>query len=341
MSLKLDNIKVNIGGNEILHNINLNMDSGEFISLLGPSGCGKSTLLKTIAGLNDLQDGKVILFGNEIQNISPEKRGTVIVFQDLRLFPHLSVEKNIAFSMNINRVDKRKQKEVVSKLLKDVQLEGFENRKIKELSGGQMQRVALARALAANPKILLLDEPFSGLDEKLRLEMGQLVKKLQRENNVNMILVTHDKNEALQLSDRIALMMHGDIIQYDKPYNMYTNPLSKEVADYFGKNNYFIGKVENKIFKCDYFKIKCDREDGYYEAMIRPANIIIDNINEDFKIKDITYLGDFVEILLSKCDDEILAKTSVDILNKDYFKEGIKVGIKIREEDIIYFEALT
>ena len=123
MSLKLENIKVNMGGHEILHNINLDVNSGEFISLLGPSGCGKSTLLKTIAGLNDLQEGKIILLGNEIQNTSPEKRGTVIVFQDLRLFPHLSVEKNIAFAMNLNKVNKIKQKEVVSKLLKDVQLE--------------------------------------------------------------------------------------------------------------------------------------------------------------------------------------------------------------------------
>lgn len=338
MSLKLENIKVNMGGNEILHNINLSMNKGEFISLLGPSGCGKSTLLKSIAGLNDLQEGKVILFGNEIQNIPPEKRGTVIVFQDLRLFPHLSVEKNIAFAMNLNKVNKKKQKEVVKKLLKDVQLEGFENRKIKELSGGQMQRVALARALAANPNILLLDEPFSGLDEKLRIEMGQLVKKLQRENNMTMILVTHDKNEALQLSDRIALMMHGDIVQYDTSYNIYTSPSSKEVANYFGKNNYFIGTVENKIFKSDYFEVKCDKNDGNYEAMIRPASIIIDNNKSDFQIEEITYLGDFVEITLKKDEKEILVKSSADILSKDCFKIGNKVGIIIKEEEITYFE---
>lgn len=338
MSLKLENIKVNIGENEILHNINLNMNSGEFISLLGPSGCGKSTLLKTIAGLNDLQEGKVILFGNEIQNISPEKRGTVIVFQDLRLFPHLSVEKNIAFAMNLNKVNKQKQKEVVSKLLKDVQLEGFENRKIKELSGGQMQRVALARALAANPNILLLDEPFSGLDEKLRLEMGQLVKKLQRENNMTMILVTHDKNEALQLSDRIALMMHGDIIQYDKPYNIYTAPISKKVADYFGRNNYFIGEVEKNIFKCDDFQLNCDKKDGKYEIMVRPSSIEIDEKKESYEISEITYIGDFIEVILSKNDEKILMKSSAKILSNNYIKINNKVGIKIREEEVSFFK---
>lgn len=338
MSLKLENIKVNMGGNEILHNINLNMNSGEFISLLGPSGCGKSTLLKTIAGLNDLQRGKVILFGDEIQNISPEKRGTIIVFQDLRLFPHLSVEKNIAFAMSLNKVNKIKQKEVVSKLLKSVQLEGFENRKIKELSGGQMQRVALARALAANPKILLLDEPFSGLDEKLRIEMGQLVKKLQRENNMTMILVTHDKNEALQLSDKIALMMNGDIIQYDKPYNIYTSPISKEVADYFSKNNYFVGKVKNNIFRYEDFKLNCDKEDGCYEVMIRPSSIEIDENKDDYIINEITYIGDFVEITLNKDDKNILVKSNATILNNDYLKINNKVGIKIREEEVSFFK---
>ena len=337
MSLKLENIKVNIQGNEIIHNVDLEVNKGECISLLGPSGCGKSTLLKTIAGLNELKEGKIILFGKEIQEVAPEKRGTVIVFQDLRLFPHLSVQNNIAFAMNLKKVAKKEQKEVINKLLKDVQLEGFGHRKIKELSGGQMQRVALARALAAKPNILLLDEPFSGLDEKLREEMGQLVKNLQVENNMTMILVTHDKNEALQLSDRIALMKHGDIIQYDKPYNMYTSPISKEVADYFGRNNYFLGKVKDKVFKCEYFESTCDEKDGNYEAMIRPSAIIIDENKKDFIIKEINYLGDTVEVMLNKNKTDILVKTSADILNRDYFKVENKVGIKIKEKEISYF----
>ena len=338
MSLKLENIKVNIQGNEIIHNLDLEVKKGEFISLLGPSGCGKSTLLKSIAGLNDLTEGRIILFDKEIQNIVTEKRGTVIVFQDLRLFPHLSVEKNIAFAMNLKKIGKREQKEIVRKLLKDVQLEGFENRKIKELSGGQMQRIALARALAAEPNILLLDEPFSGLDEKLREEMGQLIKKLQIENNMTMILVTHDKNEALQLSDRIALMMHGDIIQYDNPYDMYTSPKSKEVADYFGRNNYFEGVVKDNIFKNEYFEISCDSEDGKYEAMIRPSNILIDENKNDFVIKEISYLGDYVEIGLRNDKKEILMKSNVDILSESFCKIDNKVGLKIKNEKVSYFE---
>ena len=248
------------------------------------------------------------------------------------------MEKNIAFAMNLKKIPKKEQNQVIKKLLKDVQLEGFENRKIKELSGGQMQRVALARALAADPKILLLDEPFSGLDEKLREEMGRLVKNLQIKNKITMILVTHDKNEALQLSDRIALMMKGDIIQYDNPYNMYTSPISKEVADYFGRNNYFVGKVENNIFKCDDFQLKCDKSEGLYEVMIRPSSITINENNKDFKIKNINYLGDYVEVILSKNEKEVIVKSSVDILNKDYFKLGNKVGIEIKKESISYFK---
>ena len=206
MSLKLENIKVNIGEKEILHNINLDIKEGEFISLLGQSGCGKSTLLKTIAGLNELKEGKVILFGEEIQKKEPHKRGTVIVFQDLRLFPHLSVEKNIAFAMNLKKIPKKEQNQVIKKLLKDVQLEGFENRKIKELSGGQMQRVALARALAANPKILLLDEPFSALDFQTRLNVCDDVSSIISKENKTAILVTHDISEAISLADRIIIL---------------------------------------------------------------------------------------------------------------------------------------
>jgi ABC-type Fe3+/spermidine/putrescine transport system ATPase subunit len=230
--------------------------------------------------------------------------------------------------MNLKKVDKKISKEIVSKLLKDVKLEGFENRKIKALSGGQMQRVALARALASNPKILLLDEPFSGLDEKLRLEMGDLVKKLQRENNLTMILVTHDKNEALQLSDKIAIMMDGEIIQYDTPLDLYTKPNSKKVADYFGKNNYFLGNVKNNVFKCEYFEFEKNIDDGEYEIMVRPSHIYIDNQKDDFLIEDISYLGDFVKIKLS---NNIVANVRYSLLEKYNLKVGNKVGIKIKE----------
>ena len=180
MELKIENLEVTLQKNKILNRVSLTVKSGELISLLGASGCGKSTMLKSIAGLLDIEKGRICLDEKEIQNMAPEKRGTVIVFQDLRLFPHMTVEKNIAFPMELKKVPKARQKEIIKKLLEDVQLPGFEKRKIKEMSGGQMQRVALARALACEPSILLLDEPFSGLDEKLRLEMGALVKNCRK-----------------------------------------------------------------------------------------------------------------------------------------------------------------
>lgn len=197
MSLTIKNLRVTLQKKEILHGITLDIKEGEFISLLGESGCGKTTLLKCIAGFLEVKQGNIHIQGKSVMNVPPEKRGTVIVFQDLRLFPHMTVEKNIMFPMELQKIPKKVQKETVKKLLENVQLEGFEKRKMREMSGGQMQRVAIARALAANPKVLLLDEAFSGLDENLRAEMRSLVKRLHEEWKITTILVTHDKREAL------------------------------------------------------------------------------------------------------------------------------------------------
>ncbi len=245
MELVIDNLKVNLQKEEILHGIHLKIEDGSFVSLLGASGCGKTTLLKCIAGLLDTESGDITMDGNSIVKMPPEKRGTIIVFQDLRLFPHMTVEQNICFPMELQKIAKEQQKEKVSRLLEDVRLAGYEKRKIRQLSGGQRQRVALARALAANPKILLLDEPFSGLDEQLRIEMGELVKRLHKEWGITTVLVTHDKREALQMSDKIALMSRGKVLQYDTPENIVTRPVSEEVAEYFGKAKYVKRTADN------------------------------------------------------------------------------------------------
>lgn len=268
MSLTIENLKVTLQKKEILHGINLDAKEGEFISLLGASGCGKTTLLKSIAGLLDVQDGNIRIRKESVFGVAPEKRGTIIVFQDLRLFPHMTVEKNITFPMELKRVPKEEQRANVKKLLEAVQLSGFEKRKMREMSGGQMQRVALARALAANPKVLLLDEPFSGLDEKLREEMGRLVKELHEQWKITTILVTHDIREALQMSDRIAVMSEGNILQYDTPKNIMEHPANQTVADYLGKMNYVEGVVKDGKFVSGLFEAEVDLPDGEYKAGI-------------------------------------------------------------------------
>lgn len=336
MSLRIEQLNVTLQKDEILHEIDLEIKDGEFVSLLGQSGCGKSTLLKSIAGLNPVKSGQIYLDDKSITETAPEHRGTVIVFQDLRLFPHMTVEKNIAFAMELKKVSKETQKATVKALLEDVQLSGYEHRKIREMSGGQLQRVALARALAANPKVLLLDEPFSGLDEKLRLEMGALVKKLHEERHLTTILVTHDKREALQLSDRIALMSEGDILQYDTPEHIFYRPASRRVAEYFGKANYVTGKVQGHRFVCDLGTFQTEQEDGAYTALLRPFDIKLDLTGSDYQIKDMVFKGETVELRLYSDTQELICETLSRNYSAEQLQIGRNVGIQIAAETIVY-----
>lgn len=338
MELKIENLEVTLQKNKILNKVSLTVKSGELISLLGASGCGKSTMLKSIAGLLDIEKGRICLDGKEIHNMAPEKRGTVIVFQDLRLFPHMTVEKNIAFPMELKKMPKTRQKEIIKKLLEDVQLPGFEKRKIKEMSGGQMQRVALARALACEPSILLLDEPFSGLDEKLRLEMGALVKKLQKERKITTILVTHDKKEALQMSDRIALMDGGQILQYASTTEIFLHPANRQVAAYFGKANYIEGIVQKEQFDNDY--ISCEAKgyaDGKYELLVRPFDVKVIAGGSAVEIREMTYLGETVDLYLRDEKQTFYAQDISARIHAAGLMEGAKAGIEFAPESICLF----
>lgn len=312
MGLRIEKLSVTFGKTEILHEISLDIADGEFISLLGSSGCGKSTLLKSIAGLLDTSGGRIEIDGKAVDQAPPEKRGAVIVFQDLRLFPHMTAGKNIAFPMKIKKVPKEEQKETVDRLLRQVQLTGYENRKIKEMSGGQMQRVALARALAARPRLLLLDEPFSGLDEKLRAKMGGLVRKLHRENGLTTVLVTHDKQEALKFSDRIALMGGGSILQYDTPQRIFNNPVSREVADYFGRMNYI--------------------REGGREVGVRPFDLRILPEGDDCTVEEIAFLGETAQVRLSTPKGEVFYAAPSSELERAGIAPGKKVGMEIKDE---------
>ena len=337
MGLAIKNLHVKLQTQDILHEVSLSIEEGEFVALLGPSGCGKTTLLKSIAGLLDAESGEICWNGVPLTSLPPEKRGTVIVFQDLRLFPHMTVEKNIAFPMELRRIPKDTQRERIRQLLSAVQLSGFEKRKIREMSGGQMQRVALARALAAAPRVLLLDEPFSGLDEQLRLEMGALVKRLHEEWKITTILVTHDKREALQMADRIALMQNGRIIQYDTPQNSFTRPVSRSAADYFGKANYLPGTVTNGSFHCSLGVFPSDMPDGRYLGMLRPFCMKVHKDKDGYPIQEITYMGETAEIQIRTESAALISQIPGNELRDKKLSIQDRVRITINETDLIYF----
>ena len=290
--LYLKNIYVNLSRKEILKEINFDVKKGEIVSLLGPSGCGKSTLLKTIAGIIEPKDGEIIVDGLQVNGIAPEKRGIVIVFQDLRLFPNMNVIENIEFGLKMKGIDRHTREVKALNMLQKVGLQGFEKRRVVELSGGEKQRVALARAIAAQPEILLLDEPFSSLDESLRQKMRELVMDLQRQLKITTVIVTHDQAEALLMSDRVAVMLNGKIVQYDTPRNIYEYPCCPKVADYFGEMNYVKGIIEKDVFKSAIGDIKVSLVDGEYTLMLKPTCIKIINKPGGYKITAFSYLGD-------------------------------------------------
>ena len=214
--LFLTDINVELGKKHILKNVSLEVKTGQLISLLGSSGCGKSTLLKTVAGIIEPSSGDVLIDGKSVLGVPVHRRGAVIVFQDLRLFPHMTVAENVEFALKMSGMKKQQYREIAREQLEKVRLEGLEDRRISQISGGQMQRVALARAFAVRPSVMLLDEPFSSLDEELRLEMGNLLLELQRESEFTTVLVTHDTKEARRLSDAIAYMKDGEIVRYEE-----------------------------------------------------------------------------------------------------------------------------
>lgn len=302
MSISINNLNVRLSGNHILKNIKFSAETGEFISVLGQSGCGKTTLIKSIAGLIDIQSGEIKIYDTDITNLPPEKRETVIVFQDLRLFPNMNVEENIGFSMRLNHIPKSKIRLRVNELLESVKLVGFK-RKISELSGGQMQRVALARALCIKPKLLLLDEPFSSRDEELRIEMGVLVKKLHKENHITTLMITHDKQEAIRLSDKIILMHNGCVLQIGSPIEIFTKPKDKTTALMLGDANFIKGEVKNGVFTSFLKNFTTKHKNGAYSLVVRPNELTLTkNINQNnniFTIKEILYNGEYVEVILT------------------------------------------
>ena len=231
------------GAIKALDDANLSINEGEFFSLLGPSGCGKTTLLRMIAGFDDPTSGTIAVDGQPMDGIAANRRPTNMVFQSYAIFPHLNVEQNVAYGLKRLKLEAGEEKRRVEEALAQVSLTGLGRRKATELSGGQRQRVALARALVMRPKVLLLDEPLSALDKKLREQMQVELRRLQQAVGITFVLVTHDQYEALAMSDRIAVMFGGRIAQVASPKDIYQRPVNRQVADFLGGMNFVKGRI--------------------------------------------------------------------------------------------------
>ena len=276
--IELKNISKNFEDQQVLKGIDLNIYENEFLTLLGPSGCGKTTLLRIIGGFEEPSNGQLIFDGKDISKVPPYKREVNTVFQKYALFPFLNVADNIAFGLNLKKMDKDVIEKKVSRMLELVGLKGFEKRDVTLLSGGQQQRVAIARALVNEPKVLLLDEPLGALDAKLRKDMQTELKKIQKEVGITFIFVTHDQEEALSMSDTIVVLNDGVIQQIGTPMDIYNEPQNRFVAEFIGESNIIEGNmIKDCLVNFDGIDWECvdkgfkDNED--IEVVLRPEDM--------------------------------------------------------------------
>lgn len=308
MFLEVKNISKKYEDKYAIKDVSFSLEKGKFLCLLGPSGSGKSTILHSIGGFIK-HDGEIILDGKSIKNLSPEDRDVSTVFQSFGLFPHMNVLKNVMYGLKFKEKDKsKKEKEAEAReVLRIVGLNGYEKRYPSELSGGEKQRVALARSLVVRPKILLMDEPLSALDAKLRSEMQFEIRRIQREFNITTIFVTHDQKEAFVMADEIIIINHGELVAKGAPMDIYNHPKNEFTLDFIGNKNIIKGKY------------------------VRPEKIRPDANGEEFVIKDITFNGETIELDIE--NDE--HKLEMLILNDDVnYQIGEKIKVKYEMEDI-------
>ena len=282
-----------------LNGVSLNIEEGEFFTLLGPSGCGKTTLLRMIAGFNSIEAGDFYFGEKRINDVPAHKRDIGMVFQNYAIFPHLTVRENVAYGLKARKVAKKEMDERVAEALKLVQIEHLAERKPNELSGGQQQRVALARAFVIEPSVLLMDEPLSNLDAKLRVQMRTVIKKLQRRLGITTIYVTHDQEEALAISDRIAVMKDGNIMQIGTPNEIYAKPQNPFVAGFIGVSNFLDcdvdgGKVTIQGEMTIEIPVKKEYK-GKGKLSARPEQLFFSKSGMPGKVLFSTFLGDFIE----------------------------------------------
>ena len=338
--LNLRNVSKFYEGKQILKNIDLDVIKGEFLTLIGPSGCGKTTTLRIIAGFENPDEGEVIFDGKEISQIPPNERNINTVFQNYALFPHLNVYDNVAFGLRIKKVKEEIIKKKVKESLALVDLENYDQRAISRLSGGQKQRVAIARALVNEPEIILFDEPLGALDLKLRKRMQFELKNIQKEVGITFIYVTHDQEEALSMSDKIAVMNKGIIEQFGTPQHIYEEPVNAFVANFLGDSNIFPGKmVANRLvnflginFSC-VDKVLPGKE---VDLMLRPEYLYItDDAKLKGKVTNTMFKGNYYDITVT--GDNF----SIHVYHPEFIEIGSNVGVDIEPDAIHVMENKT
>ena len=335
--ISFENVNKFYEDTHVLKNINFEIEKGKFYTLLGPSGCGKTTILRIIAGFTDVSNGKVTLNGEDVTKLPPNKRKVNTVFQDYALFPHMNVFENIAFGLHLKKTPENIIKEKVADALKMVQLSGYENREISQMSGGQQQRVAIARALVNEPEVLLLDEPLSALDLKLRTDMQYELRELQQRLGITFIFVTHDQEEALAMSDEIFVMSKGEIVQSGTPVDIYDEPINRFVADFIGESN-----IVDGVMKEDYLvefvgkEFECAdagmRPNEKVEIVIRPEDLSLTSIDKGkltVEVDTQLFRGVHYEII---CYDENGNEWMIHSTRKA--EVGSKVGLYFEPHDI-------
>ena len=316
-SIRLEGVARRYGMVTALEDVSLEVAQGEFVTILGPSGSGKTTMLTVVAGLNQPSAGRILIGGRDVTALPPAQRNIGLVFQSYALFPHMTVADNIAFPLSVRGVAASEARRRVAEALARVRLEGFERRKPGQLSGGQQQRVALARAIVFNPDILLLDEPLGALDRKLREEVQIELRRLQRDLGITTVLVTHDQEEALSLSDRIVVLSEGKVQQIAAPQEAYCRPRNRFVADFLGTANLFEGSVAGgggALLLADGTRLRCDTAGQapgrQVTALIRPERLRLvppDMFGLSARVAEVIYLGQSVRYHLESAAGPLVA----------------------------------
>ncbi len=318
----IKNITKSYGDKKVLENISLEVLEGEFLSILGPSGCGKSTLLKIVAGLTDIEEGQIFFDDEDYTFTSTNKRGAIIVFQDYSLFTHMNVYDNIAYGLKARGVKKDIIKEKVLYMLETISLLDKKKAYPSELSGGQMQRVAIARALILQPKVLLLDEPFSGLDNSLKEQMKAFVLEITKKFKITTLMVTHDKEEALSMSDKVAIIIDKRIEQFDIPKNIYEKPVSVKVAKFLANYNILSYEEARELLG----KEKIELLSANCNLVINHNSFLVDEKGFEFKVLEKGYMGMYTTYVVGYGD--IVLRCNLD---DDKFMVGDTISLKIKE----------